>query len=103
MTEYRDTLGMEYVYVSEATNEYLKVNISIILGDNDTEIYIMPQQMITCGELQTVIDYLGNDILRKLIIKITENCTVYVKYDGVTYLAELDDGVVTAVNEQSAP
>jgi hypothetical protein len=99
MANYQDTLGMEYVYVSETTNQFLHAQISIIVGDDDTDIYIRPQQMITCGELNTIFDYLNHDVFKKLKMHVSKGCTAYVIFDGVTYDVELDNGVAVAIND----
>jgi hypothetical protein len=92
-------LNMECVYVSEKTKEYLQAQIEIIIGDDDADIYIKPQQMMSCGELDGVLDYLENDIFRKLKMRIADECNVYVISEGVTYDVELTDGAATSINE----
>jgi hypothetical protein len=99
MTQYRDTLGMEYVYISESTQEYKKIQVNLILGDDETDIYTRPEQMINCGELNSVLEYMKGDILKKLQIDVSADCHVYVVHGGITYTVELENGKAQTITE----
>jgi hypothetical protein len=92
-------LSMEYVYISEETHEYRQAHIELIIGDDDADIYIKPHHMVSCAELNSIIDYLKNDIIKKLKMHIDDECNIYVISEGVTYGVGLTDGYATSITE----
>jgi hypothetical protein len=101
VVKYHDTIGMECVYICEKTQNYLQAQVNLVIGDQ-LDIYIKPQSNMTCGELNSILEYLASDILKRLKIKISENCHVYIKYDEKTFTVELTDSVATGITEQPA-
>jgi hypothetical protein len=89
---------MEYVYICEKTQDFQQAKINLMVGDDDADIYIKPQQMMTCGELNSILGYLKDDIIKKLRLDILK-CHAFIIFDGITYDVEMADGTAVTIKE----
>ena len=80
----------DYVYMSEATEEFCNVEITFSANDNDGQLILKPESMMQPAEIETVLKLFHVDVMKKMLINVSESYPISMEYGGKTYRVVVD-------------
>ena len=88
--EDRSLLKREYVYHADNSDDYRNVQVIVSPRENAVEVAVIPENMTSLDELNGILRDINGDVLEKLRISLTEECSVVLKHGGQSYAVTLE-------------
>ena len=91
-------LEQEYVYTSDASDEFRSVRISLDVTEMEEIVTLKPDQNMTMGEIDRALKGFEEDILQRMQMRLGESHPVQLEYKGKIFKISFSDGKVSGIS-----